>query len=96
MTGLPRDPDVAAAYHATDEFLATLSHELRTPLTSIVGWASLLQLGHLDAVETARALETILRNATAQARSSTSCSTCRASSPERSCSTCAAWRWGRS
>ncbi len=59
---------MTAEYHAKDEFLATLSHELRTPLTSIVGWASLLQLGHLDAAETARALETILRSAAAQAQ----------------------------
>jgi len=55
-----------AANHMKDAFLATLSHELRTPLTSIVGWANLLQLGNLDTDETARALETILRNATAQ------------------------------
>jgi signal transduction histidine kinase len=58
--------ETEAASHVKDVFLATLSHELRTPLTSIVGWANLLQLGHLDAEETARALETILRNATAQ------------------------------
>jgi signal transduction histidine kinase len=49
-----------------DEFLAVLSHELRTPLNAIVGWAHLLQAGNLGAPESARALETIARNAQAQ------------------------------
>ncbi|MCM2256819.1 MAG: ATP-binding protein [Vicinamibacteria bacterium] len=49
-----------------DEFLATLSHELRTPLTAIVGWASLLEGGKLGPAETARAVQTIIRNANAQ------------------------------
>jgi PAS domain S-box-containing protein len=51
-----------------DEFLATLSHELRTPLTSIVGWSHLLTDGRLDKQQTARAIETIARNARAQGR----------------------------
>jgi signal transduction histidine kinase len=51
-----------------DEFLATLSHELRTPLNAIVGWARLLRSGTLDAERTARALETIERNAHSQSR----------------------------
>jgi PAS domain S-box-containing protein len=51
-----------------DEFLATLSHELRTPLTSILGWARMLSNGHLAEAETARALETIERNAKAQSQ----------------------------
>jgi PAS domain S-box-containing protein len=51
-----------------DEFLATLSHELRTPLTSILGWSHLLTGGKLDKQQTARALETIARNARAQGR----------------------------
>jgi hypothetical protein len=51
-----------------DEFLATLSHELRTPLTSILGWARMLSGGQLDAATTARALETIERNAKAQSQ----------------------------
>jgi len=51
-----------------DEFLGTLSHELRTPLNAITGWAHLLQAGTLGAVEQARAVETILRNARQQAR----------------------------
>jgi signal transduction histidine kinase/CheY-like chemotaxis protein len=55
-----------AANRVKDAFLSTLSHELRTPLTSIVGWTNLLQIGRLDPEETARALDTILRNASAQ------------------------------
>ncbi len=51
-----------------DEFLATLSHELRTPLTSILGWARMLSNGQLNEVNTARALETIERNARAQSQ----------------------------
>jgi PAS domain S-box-containing protein len=49
-----------------DEFLATLSHELRTPLNAIVGWSRLLMDGHLSEVDSARAIETINRNAAAQ------------------------------
>jgi PAS domain S-box-containing protein len=51
-----------------DEFLATLSHELRTPLNAIIGWAHLLRGGQLDQAGTARALETIDRNAKVQAQ----------------------------
>lgn len=51
-----------------DEFLATLSHELRTPLTSILGWARMLSNRQLDEANTARALETIERNAKAQSQ----------------------------
>ncbi len=57
-----------AANGLKDAFLATLSHELRTPLTAISGWAHLLQRGKLSAEETARAVETIIRNAGAQAQ----------------------------
>jgi signal transduction histidine kinase len=51
-----------------DEFLATLSHELRTPLNAMLGWAQLLRTGNLDAPTASRALETIERNARAQAQ----------------------------
>ena len=51
-----------------DEFLATVSHELRTPLTAILGWARLLEGGNLDDSITQQAVETIGRNAKAQAQ----------------------------
>jgi PAS domain S-box-containing protein len=51
-----------------DEFLATLSHELRTPLTSILGWAILIHKGEVEEANLDRAIETIERNARAQAR----------------------------
>jgi signal transduction histidine kinase/ActR/RegA family two-component response regulator len=51
-----------------DEFLATLSHELRTPLNAILGWAELLLPGTQDPATLRRGLETIERNARAQAR----------------------------
>jgi PAS domain S-box-containing protein len=51
-----------------DEFLATVSHELRTPLTAIMGWAYLLRAGQIDEGGRATALETIERNARAQAQ----------------------------
>lgn len=51
-----------------DEFLATVSHELRTPLTAILGWSRMLEGGTLPAEMAARAIETIKRNAKAQAQ----------------------------
>ena len=51
-----------------DEFLATVSHELRTPLTAILGWAHMLRHSRPDQAAAERALETIERNARAQAR----------------------------
>jgi len=57
-----------AASRAKDQFLSTLSHELRTPLNTVNGWATILQRGDLDAEQTRRALQIILRNVTAQVR----------------------------
>ena len=51
-----------------DQFLATVSHELRTPLTAMLGWVQMMRSGQLPAERHARALETIERNARAQAQ----------------------------
>ncbi|MBC7575291.1 MAG: PAS domain S-box protein [Herminiimonas sp.] len=51
-----------------DEFLATLSHELRTPLSAILGWSQLLLRGNRDSTDLKKGLETIERNARAQAQ----------------------------
>ena len=49
-----------------DQFLAMLSHELRTPLNAIFGWARMLQSAAMDEATSRRAIDAILRNATAQ------------------------------
>jgi PAS domain S-box-containing protein len=51
-----------------DEFLATLSHELRTPLSAILGWAQVLRRGSRDQNDLQKGLQTIERNARAQAQ----------------------------
>jgi signal transduction histidine kinase len=51
-----------------DEFMATVSHELRTPLNSILGWARLLKSGQLEARQTAKAVQTIIKNSESQNR----------------------------
>ena len=59
------------AQHASrlkDEFLATVSHELRTPLNAILGWSHMLRTRSFSTDEMAKALDTIERNARAQAQ----------------------------
>ena len=51
-----------------DEFLATLSHELRTPLSAILGWAQVLRRGAREPADLQRGLQSIERNARAQAQ----------------------------
>jgi PAS domain S-box-containing protein len=60
--------DAEMANAAKDAFLATVSHELRTPLNAILGWAGLLSSGKVPRERVPSALETIQRNALAQAR----------------------------
>ena len=57
-----------SANRLKDEFLAVLSHELRSPLNPILGWVKLLRSRKMDESTQTRALETIERNATLQAR----------------------------
>ena len=51
-----------------DEFLALVSHELRTPLNAVFGWTRLMQEHVLGEAERTQAIDSIVRNAEAQAR----------------------------
>jgi CheY-like chemotaxis protein/nitrogen-specific signal transduction histidine kinase len=51
-----------------DDFLALVSHELRTPLNAVFGWTRLMQEHVLGEAERAQAVDSIMRNAEAQAR----------------------------
>lgn len=60
--------EAEAANRLKDEFLATLSHELRSPLNAMLGWTRLLNTRKFDEVTTIKAMQTIERNAKAQAQ----------------------------
>ena len=60
--------EAEAANRAKDEFLSTLSHELRNPLNTVSGWAKMLEAGQLSEEQSRRAVQIILRNASAQTR----------------------------
>jgi len=60
--------EAETASRARDEFLATISHELRSPLNSILGWAAMLRQKAAGDPNLTRGLETIERNARAQAK----------------------------
>ena len=51
-----------------EEFLATVSHELRNPLNAILGWSRMLRNGQIPEAGVSKALDTIERNARAQAQ----------------------------
>src|ERR1051325_499768 len=60
--------EAEAAGRTKDEFLATVSHELRTPLNAILGWATMLNRDNVEAGIARRGIESIERNARAQAQ----------------------------
>jgi signal transduction histidine kinase len=63
-----RTHELSEANRLKDEFLATVSHELRTPLTPVLGWARLLRSQRIDSATFQEAVDSIERNARAQAQ----------------------------
>jgi signal transduction histidine kinase len=60
--------EAEAANRTKDQFVAMVAHELRTPLTATLACAGALADGRLDDAAHARAVATIQRNASLQAR----------------------------
>lgn len=60
--------DLQRASFLKDDFLASVSHELRTPLNAILGWAQVIAAGKVSDEDVKRGVETIVRNARAQAQ----------------------------
>ena len=60
--------EAETANRLKDEFVSTVSHELRTPLNAILGWTSMLRSGSMDADVVPKAVESIYRNASRQAK----------------------------
>lgn len=58
--------EIERANQNQDEFLALLAHELRSPLNAILGWVRILRKGLANEQQTAKALETIEKNAESQ------------------------------
>ncbi len=60
--------EVEEANRAKDHFMALVSHELRSPLNSILGWAKILRTKKVDQSTHQKALETIEKSASFQAK----------------------------
>ncbi len=60
--------EVEEANRSKDHFMALVSHELRTPLNSILGWAKILRTKEVDQSTHQKALETIEKSASFQAK----------------------------
>ncbi|MBD2091296.1 PAS domain S-box protein [Microcoleus sp. FACHB-1515] len=60
--------EARSTLRSRDEFISVVSHELNTPLVSILGWTRLLRSSPPNPTMLSKALDTIERNATLQAK----------------------------